>query len=460
MGEKTLSGVPFELRNLYQRAVDAINRGNFDYALTLLEQVLAQEPAFFEARKALRAAQLGRAKHRSGLLKKITGTALLGKAQLALRKDPLEAIALTERILNDDPTNAYAHRILGEAALAADMPNTAALSLEIAFKQAPTDKTLGLKLADALNRAGRTTDAESVLTGLVKHYPEDLELVQALRDISAQVTISEKGYASFGTGESSFRAAIKDQHEAIILEKEQQVSKTEDSAARLIAEYETRLKSEPENLRLIRALADLYAQQKMYDRALEYYERLRKLEAGTDPALDKTIAEIMAKKFDQQLAELDPAAPDYQQRVNEITAQKLAFLLEDCKKRAERFPTDLQIRFELGTLYFQAGKLNEAIQEFQKAQAHPHKRIQALYYLGCCFTAKGIYDLAVRAFQNALKEKLVFDDEKKELLYALGCALEKWGKPQEAIEQFKLIYEQDIGYKDVAAKIDAYYGSR
>ena len=69
-------------------------------------------------------------------------------------------------------------------------------------------------------------------------------------------------------------------------------------------------------------------------------------------------------------------------------------------------------------------------------------------------------DLAARTLQNAIKEKVVFDDEKKELIYALGCVLEKMGKAEEAIEQFKLIYESDIGYKDVAAKVDAYYSSK
>ena len=34
------------------------------------------------------------------------------------------------------------------------------------------------------------------------------------------------------------------------------------------------------------------------------------------------------------------------------------------------------------------------------------------------------------------------------------------GKRDEAIEQFKLIYEVDIGYKDVAAKVDAYYSGQ
>ena len=66
-------------------------------------------------------------------------------------------------------------------------------------------------------------------------------------------------------------------------------------------------------------------------------------------------------------------------------------------------------------------------------------------------------DLAARRLQEALKEKPVFDEEKKDLVYQLGCVLEKMGKKEEAIEQFKQIYELDIGYKDVAAKVDNYY---
>ena len=66
-------------------------------------------------------------------------------------------------------------------------------------------------------------------------------------------------------------------------------------------------------------------------------------------------------------------------------------------------------------------------------------------------------NLAARAFQNALKEKETFDEEKKELLYSLGTVMEAMGRAQEAIEQFKLIYEVDINYKDIADKIDAHY---
>jgi len=461
MAEKSVNNVSLEVRSLFHRAVDAIERGNYDYAITLLEKVLEREPTFFDAHKALRAAQLARAKSRPGFLKKLfRGATVLGKAQISIKKNPLEAILLAEKVLTEDPQNLQAHKIIAEAALEADMPQTAILSLEYVWKLNPTDRDVGLKLADALAKVGRWQEAESILNGLQRVYSDDLEIAQKLRDFSARVAMEEKGYGTFGKEGSSFRAALKDQHEAIVLEKEQQISKAPDAAEKLIQEYEKRLQAEPDNLRLIRTLGDLYAEKKDFDRALQYYQRLRALEAGVDPALDKLIADITARKYDQMIAALDQGSPDYEVQRAQLIQEKQNYLLEECKRRAERYPTDLQIRFELGTLYYQAGKLNEAIQEFQKAQAHPHRRVQALYYLGCCFAAKGIYDLAIRAFQNAIKEKQVFDDEKKEIIYALGCALEKMGRKEEAIEQFKLIYEQDIGFKDVASKIDEYYGSR
>ena len=54
----------------------------------------------------------------------------------------------------------------------------------------------------------------------------------------------------------------------------------------------------------------------------------------------------------------------------------------------------------------------------------------------------------------------MFDDEKKDLIYNLGSVLESMGKKDEAIEQFKQIYEMDAGYKDVAAKVDAFYAGQ
>ena len=118
----------------------------------------------------------------------------------------------------------------------------------------------------------------------------------------------------------------------------------------------------------------------------------------------------------------------------------------------EKYPTDMGIRFEMGVLYFQAGKITEATAEFQKAQGNPHKRIAAMSYLAQCFSKRKMYDMAARKFQEAIKEKPGFDEEKKELVYNLGGVFESMGKKDEAIEQFKIIYEMDSGYPTWAPK--------
>jgi len=112
----------------------------------------------------------------------------------------------------------------------------------------------------------------------------------------------------------------------------------------------------------------------------------------------------------------------------------------------------------MGVLYFQTGKYSEAIQEFQKARQNPHKKLAAMGYLAQCYGKKKMYDFAARTFEEAIKEKLIFDEEKKEFVYNLAGVLETMGKKDEAIAQLKLIYDVDSGYKDVAARVEASYG--
>lgn len=81
-------------------------------------------------------------------------------------------------------------------------------------------------------------------------------------------------------------------------------------------------------------------------------------------------------------------------------------------------------------------------------------------YLAQCFSKRKMFDLAARTLQNAIKEKPVFDEEKKELVYNLGVVLEGMSKKEEAIEQFKQIYEMDASYKDVSAKVEAFYAGQ
>jgi tetratricopeptide (TPR) repeat protein len=464
MAEKNINELPPDSRRIFAKGSEALQRENFDYAIELFNQVLLREPGLFDCRKALRTAQIKKAGGGGGFMKKMwhgaSSTPLVAKGQIALRKDPAEALAIAEQILNHDPNNSAGHRLVVEAATALELPQTAALSLELLFRNSPKDVELAIQLANALAQTGEVERAEKVLAELYRQHPTNGELGQALKNVSARKTLDEGGYESLADGSGSYRDILKNKEESVALEQQNRVEKSEDVAERLIKEYEARLQTESNNLKLLRSLAELYTQKKQFEQALVCYGRIKASDVGNDASLDRAISETTGRKFDHQLSQLDPGAPEYAEKSANLQAEKQAYLLAECQKRVEKFPTDLQFRFELGQLYFQSGKISEAIQEFQKSQSNPHRRIASMNYLAQCFAKRRMFDLAARRLQDALKEKPVFDEEKKELIYNLGCVLESMGKKEEAIEQFKVIYETDIGYKDVSAKVDAFYAGQ
>ncbi len=461
MAEKTISQIPRLAREQYQKGMIAFERKNFDYAIAIFNQVLAQEPGFFDCRQALRVCQHKKSGGGSGFFKKMLSGAgaspLLAKAQIALLKDPLEAIKTAEQVLNSDANSTAAHKLLADAALAAELPKTAVLSLEIVTKNAPKDEDAQKALALAYSAAGQGEKAEMIMAELMRLHPNDLRLLEELKDISARKTLAEGGYEALSSGTGSYRDILKDKERSVELEQETRQVKTDDVAERQVAKLEAELAQEPNNLKKLRSVAELYAQQKQFDRALETYNRIIEKEGSADSSLQKAIAETTIRKLDQAIEQLDPKAPDYAEKSAQLKTERDEYILSETKQRAERYSGDLAIRFEYAELLFNAGKISEAMPEFQKAQANPHKRLQAMAYLGQCFAARGMYDMAAERLQTAIKEKPVFDDEKKEMTYALASVFEKMGQQTEADDLYKQIYQVDMSFKDVMAKVEASY---
>src|SRR5688500_4544016 len=175
MPEKTVTEIGRELRELHQKGTVALQRQNFEYAIAIFNQVLSREPAFFECRQALRVAQFKEQGGKTSLFKKIVGGAssspMVAKGQMALRKNPLEAIQIAEQILNSDPSNTAAHKLVAEAAMDADLPKTACMSLEILLKNAPKDFELSMQYGRALAAAGQPAKAEVVYSELAAAHP-------------------------------------------------------------------------------------------------------------------------------------------------------------------------------------------------------------------------------------------------------------------------------------------------
>ena len=206
----------------------------------------------------------------------------------------------------------------------------------------PKDKESGHRICQRASPPAAVTPAAAnrILDELMRDSPNDGELNQALKNLSARKTLDQGGYAALEGGTGSYRDILKNKKEAVSLEQEKRVVKSEDTTERLIGEYETRLQTEPDNLKLIRSLAELYTQKNQFDRALELYERIKKFRAwATTRRWTRAIANMhRAPVRPADRATRIRSTPTTPNKSRQVQAEKLAFQLAECQKRVEKYP--------------------------------------------------------------------------------------------------------------------------
>ena len=212
------------------------------------------------------------------------------------------------------------------------------------------------------------------------------------------------------------------------------------------------MQAEPTNLNHYRAAAQAYRQLGSHNEALAWVRKARALPNGAaDPALEKEESELQTTLLEARVKAATGEALTVAQ------AELAAWRLTEAKRTVERYPNDFPARLALGELLLATGQVDAALAQFQQAQKGPQVRIAALVGLGRGFKAKKIDDLAVTQFAAAKAELSAMDDVKKSVLYEIGGCYEAMGRSEEAIAEFKAIYSEDIGYRDVGEKITAHY---
>ena len=457
MAAKLLAELSDLAQQLYKKANDAVNRQNYGYAIELLNQILEMEPSFFDGRKLLRGVQWRQFQGMGTIKQKMAGMSATGavmKAQGTLKKNPAQAMVEAERVLNGDPGNAAALSVLADAAEATQMLEIAAFALDAMRQTRPDDVKLLKRLGEFCNRTGDDEKARQVYEQVLKLKPDDADAFKAMKDATAKGALKKGGWEN----EGDFRGKMKDQEEAKSIEQESRVVKSEDMLENLIAETEQKLQDQPSNLAVARQLARYYREKGRFDDALSIFTQVQQHQAA-DPALEKEITETHLRRMDAEIAAQEAAlqqAPDNETLKQELAAAQQVrdeYLLKESEQRVERYPNDFSFRFDLGELYFKGGNIKGAIEQFQKGIKHPQLRTRALTFLGRCFMAQKLADLAIRQFTAALSEIVGMDDLKLEVLYNLGVAYEAKSMKEKADECYQQIYEVDMAYRDVGKRL-------
>jgi tetratricopeptide (TPR) repeat protein len=464
MAVKTEKELSEALRALWLKAVAAIELRNFGYAISLLQELLKQEPQFLTGRQLLRRTAVTKSKSakKSFFNISIAPIAIM-KAQRKIKKDPKPAVEILEKVLEAEPYNRQANLVLKEAALAAGWPETAIFALRTLLEENPRDVKVLYELGRVYHELGDNDQEVEVYNQISAINPLDAEALRLGKDASAHASMKRGGW----TQAESYRDLIKDKEEAISLEQQSRLRLTGEALDQQIAETYARHKAEPTNVDLVRRLGALNEQQEDFEAAIRWYQCAADLTKGADTGLARKVSDLKIKRLEQEIAAHaeflsthDKATESYAKKSEQLKAAKTKraeILINDALERVARNPTDLQLRFELGENLVNAGRFRDAVPELQRARQNPHARLKAMNLLGCCYSELEMLDLAMKQLEEASKEILSMDAMKKEIVYNLGRVHERMGEGEKSLACMKQIYEVDYGYRDVAQRVESSY---
>lgn len=482
MAVKTDKELPDDARSLWLKALSAMELRNYGYAVSLLQTVLKGTPEFLDGRKMLRKAELAVTKGKKSFLSGLSTASLKGSGMV--KKDPKAALELAEKTLETDPYNHHANLLLRDAAMALNMPETAAFALETLVEGNPKDAKTLHELAGFYYDNGDSERAVDVYTRIAEMNPADLVAIKRGKDAAARASMTSGGWEEVAKsgGAKDYRDLIRNKEEAISLEQKSRVVKSEEMIDTQLAELWEQYQQNPQNVDVARRTAALYEQKGDLENAVQWYQYTSGLTKNTDPAVARKASDLGQKMLENKIAELEAKLPEFERwlaqyseaenapevrqqfeemktQLDDLKKQQVEMRLADAHRRVERNPTDLVLRYELGEQLLAAGQPNEAIPELQKARQNPAVRLKAMSLLGECYIGKGMLDFAKKTFTDAASEMPAMDDVKKDVIYKLGLVNEKLGDRKASIECMKQIYEIDYNYRDVAQRVEASYGS-
>jgi len=464
MAVKTEKELSESMRACWLKAVSAIELRNFGYAISLLQEILKQEPEFLTGRQLLRRAEVTKSKSgKKGFFNISTTPIGVMKAQREIKKDPKRAVEILEEVLEGEPYNRQANLLLKEAALAAGWPEIAVFALRTLIEGNPRDEKALHQLGRLYHDLGDHENEVEIYSQVTAINPLDAQALRLGKDASARASMKRGGW----TQAESYRDLIKDKDEAISLEQQSRIRLTGEALEQQIAETYARHQADPENLDFARRLGALNEQKDDFESAIRWYQYAADLGKGADTGLLRKISDLKIKCLEGEIAAHEEflsthSAQDevYKEKSGQLRAAKVGraeILIADAQERVARNPTDLQLRFELGENFFNAGRFREAVPELQRARQNPHTRLKAMNVLGCCYGELGMLDLALKQLEEASREIVSMDEMKKEVVYNLGLIYERSGDLERALACMKQIYEVDYGYRDVAQRVESSY---
>src|SRR5213082_4119097 len=299
MAVKTEKELSETQRSHWLKAVAAIELRNFDYAISLLQAILKQEPQFLTGRQLLRRTEVTKSKSaKKSFFNISTAPIAVMKAQREIKKDPKRAMEMLEKLLEDEPYNRQANLLLKEAALAAGWSEIGVFALRTLLEENPRDAKVLHELGRLYHDLGDHENEVEIYNQLTAVNPLDAQSLRLGKDASARASMKRGGW----TQAETYRDLIKDKDEAISLEQQSRIQLTGEAIDQQIAEAYARHQAEPESLDFAQRLGALNEKKEDFEAAIRWYQYAADLTKGLDTGLLRKISDLKIKCLEREIA--------------------------------------------------------------------------------------------------------------------------------------------------------------
>jgi tetratricopeptide (TPR) repeat protein len=433
----------------FDRAEQVAATGNWDFAIEMYLEGIQRDPGnVAQGHQPLREVSLKR-KAQGG-----KGPGMLGQLKRRPGKDPVVNLVNAEYLLGKDPGSVQYMLQTLNAARKLELPDVVSWIAKILLQsQQQADKPSKRILLDITSAFESVEDfalAVKACDMAIHNDPDDGELRNMMRNLSAQFTISRGRYEEEEPGEFTQRVADMEKQKELM--QQDSLVQDEEYLLEQIRKARHEYLESPKVPGKINAVVDalLKLENEAYEN--EAIDILAKAHRDSGAYQFKMrVGDIRIRQMSRRFRALRDAGDT--EGANEQARRQLAFELDEYTERTANYPTDLALKFELGRRQFLSGMLDEAIASLQQAQRDPRRALRARSLIGQAFTKKGWYREAAETFERALEAEMT-EEPTKELRYFLGDVLQEMGELARAQEQFSMVAQIDYNYRDVRKRIE------
>jgi len=441
------------LQQCFEYGTKSSAKGDFEAAEDMFVSCIIGDPGNFLYAKEFLATEYRKYNNnkKGSRMAAFSGVGQKGSIKKAsMQKDWAGVIKAGLELLKLNPWDVNTLLAMGHACGEMGCDEVQMLYLRSALDVNPKDAEVNRLCARVLGGQGQFDQAIACWHRVQQAKPGDIEAQREIGNLTVERTISAGRYEEAESTNQLKADRHHDDDRNVKLTPEQQLEKA--------------IGKDPSNISNYLELADLHTRNDRFSEAEDVLGKALQASGG-DVMVRERLEDAQVRRGRHQLAIAEQRAKNEktQEALDLYKRMKAEFNnveLGVFRSRADRYPANLGLKFELGVRLKRAGQYKEAIEALQVARGEAKRKAAVHLELGECFEYIKQPKLALPNYEAAIEAGSDRDAEQHKLAHyragVLAYRMRDLEGPylEKAEKYLTALAGLDYGYKDVAERLD------